>query len=84
MSDLAYALMFTAIGAFFLVHCSRATLKEFKSGRALAGEFGDYDRETSPVGFWVVVTANAAAALIGAGFLFAGIVGLLGYAGLIR
>jgi hypothetical protein len=72
------------VGGFFAVHCSRATLKEYRSGRALAGKYGDYDRETSPVGFWVVIGMNAVAALLGVGFFVAGVAGLLGYAGLIR
>jgi len=79
MSDLGRVLLPLAVGGLMAVHCSRATLKEFCSGQALAGIFGNYDREASPVGFWVVTLTNGAAALLGIILLIAGIVGLLAY-----
>ena len=77
MSDLGYALSLLVVGAVFAVHCSRATLKEYRNGRALAGIFGDYDRETSPIGFWIVIAANAEAALLGLAFLIGGLLASL-------
>ena len=84
MSDLGYVLLFLSVGTFFAVHCSRATMREWKAGRALGGKWGDYDRETSPLGFWIVMSGNTLAATMGVLFLLIGFVYLLIYLGWIE
>ena len=81
MSDLAYIVLFLLSGGFFAVHCSRATVREWRAGQALGGKYGDYEREKEPVGFWMIMAGNALAALFGNFLLLFGIVGLLAYFG---
>ena len=74
MSDLGYIILFLTLGAFLAVHCSRATVREWRAGQGLGGRWGAHDRETSPVGFWLVMAANAFAVMLGACFLIIGLV----------
>lgn len=66
-------------GAFFAIHCTLATVREYRTGRALGGKYGDYDRKSSPARFWAITTGNAGAVLMGVGFIIVGILGMLGY-----
>jgi hypothetical protein len=66
-------------GAFFAIHCTLASIREYRAGRAVGGEFGDYDRIGSPAGFWTMMAGNAGAAFMGVGFIVVGILGMLGY-----
>ena len=59
-------------------------MRERRKGRALGGKWGDYERETSPVGFWLIMTGNAVAALMGGAFLLFGVSYLLAYLGWIK
>jgi hypothetical protein len=79
MSDLQLSLLLIATGAFFSIHCTRASLKELRSGQALGWPFGDYDRTDSPIGFWLIMSGNFAAVVMGMIFLIAGLLGLLTY-----
>jgi hypothetical protein len=81
VSDLGYIALFLCVGGFFAVHCSLATVREWKAGRALGGQWGDYDREASPAGFWLIMTGNALAAVMGAALLLIGLVYLSAYLG---
>ena len=67
------------IGAFFTIHCTLASFREFRAGRALGGKFRDHDRKTSPVGFWAIMSGNIGAIFMGVGFIIVGIFGMLGY-----
>ena len=67
------------IGAFFAIHCTLASVREYRAGRALGGEFGDHGRNASPVGFWAIMAGNIGAVLMGVGFIIVGIFGMLGY-----
>jgi hypothetical protein len=57
---------------------------EWRAGRALGGRWGDYERETSPVGFWLVMTGNALAAVMGCVLSVFGLLYLLVYPGWLR
>jgi hypothetical protein len=82
MTDLWAGLFFAVIGLFIARHCSRATIAELKTGRALGGlEYGDYDRESQPWGFWAIIAMNASAALMGFIFLIVGVFYLVDYFG---
>jgi len=73
------------IGAVFALHCSRATIKEFRAGRALGGwRFGDWDRDKNTGAFWFLIVANALAALMGFAFVGLGILALSGSTGWIK
>ena len=66
-------------GAFFAIHCTLASVREYRAGRALGGEFGDHDRNASPIGFWAIMAGNMGAVLMGVIFIIVGIFGMLGY-----
>jgi hypothetical protein len=79
MRDFWIALLMIVCGVFFTVHCSVAARRELRSGRALGGKFGNYDRASAPVSFWLVTAGNLVAAAMGAFFIFVGSIGLLVY-----
>lgn len=79
MSDFQTAALLLGAGLFFSVHCFQASRKEFLADKAEGGLFGNYDRSLSPVGFWIIMAANLAAALMGLIFLGFGVVGMLVY-----
>jgi hypothetical protein len=66
-------------GAFFVIHCTLASVREYRAGRVLGGKFGDFDRKASPAGFWAIMAGNLGAVLMGVGFIVVGILGMLGY-----
>jgi hypothetical protein len=59
-------------------------MRELRAGRALGGKWGDHERETSPLRFWVLMIGNALAAVMGGAFLLFGLVALLAYLGWIK
>jgi hypothetical protein len=74
--DLAYGLFFLVVGSFFAIHCTRATLSEFRSGVALGHHYSMVRRSRSPIAFWLIIVGNGLAAFMGLGFLTLGIVSL--------
>lgn len=66
------ALLLVAIGGAFLVHCSMATRREFKAGRARSLYDKAYSREQQPIGFWLTLALNMFAAAMGLAFLVIG------------
>jgi hypothetical protein len=77
-SNLGNAILL-AVGALFSIHCTLATVREYRAGRALGGKFGDHDRTTSPAGFWTIMAGNGLAVLMGIAFVICGVLGLMGY-----
>ena len=84
MTDLGYIALLLSVGSFFAVHCSRATMREWGAGRALGGRWGDHERDTPSIAFWLIMTGNALAAIMGGVFLLLGLVYLLADLGCIK
>jgi hypothetical protein len=67
-----------AFGAWLMVHCPRAAIREFRSGIAKGLNPAshlprDFLRASEPIGFWLTIAGTSLASLMGLFFFVYGI-----------
>jgi len=63
-----------AFGAWLMIHCPRAAVREYKRG--VAEGLNPFPRDVDPVGFWVTIVGTFLAGVMGLFFFLFGIVAI--------